>query len=109
MSREIKFRAYSFGKFIYINGAYDLKYWSCDGGQGPNRTLSEMKWEQFTGLKDCDGVDIYESDIVHHRKLGSANVAYNQRLCAFVLDTEYAEPLNSNFIRVIGNIHEQGE
>ena len=59
MSREIKFRAWDDGKMLFspINSNYGL-----------SRFLGYIRedaiLEQFTGLKDKSGVDIYESDYV---------------------------------------------
>ena len=74
-SREIKFRAYSNNrKEIYLVTFIDFSKkiiflrveetvrgeWYVKNG------FSEVVLMQYTGLKDSDGVDIYEGDIVEH-------------------------------------------
>lgn len=72
--------------------------------------------EQFTGLKDRAGKDIYEGDIVNEEMRHiKAEIIWNQSTCAFVrkeikhhgtkVNWEFY-PVDSKNYEVIGNIHE---
>lgn len=67
--REIKFRAWDstrnlMGRVIDVGDRLDREIW-----QGDDITLM-----QFTGLKDKNGKEIYEGDVVRGNPLGANNI-----------------------------------
>ena len=129
MSREIKFRAWDKENEEYRDGyGILLKY---DGSAISRYALEALSTdipnnviiEQYTGLKDRHGTEIYEGDIVKvtkwvdDEKLGHEELVHIAKI--FWLDryaqfgTDYSDNLSDeiteDFYEVIGNIHENPE
>jgi len=119
--REIKFRAWDAELDFMVNpSAYFVEF---DGSVWFNNTddtgdelydqSSKLVLMQYTGLKDKNGVEIYESDIVKHKNGWTGVVAWNQEDCSFIsenvkdrIDTAWLSP---DIQTVIGNIHQNPE
>ncbi len=109
--REIKFRAW-----VEEPGTDKRWFYYFKIGETVSPSLSVVAWEQFTGLHDKNGKEIYEGDILQSEARGHAPVVY--RYGGFFVELVDCEefgtmyvPLNEAFLfaELIGNIHENPE
>lgn len=121
MSREIKFRAWNLtykwmedSFFISSGGvAYDVPSRTFDT---PNTEIEEAPnyvLMQFTGLRDVNGIEIYEGDIIQLNDEWVSVVEYRHAGFCVLIDSIYTvagpevvDISEWETIKVIGNIHE---
>ena len=78
------------------------------------RKFNDIELMEYTGLKDMDGKEIYEGDIViHHSKM--CKIIFNVEEARFVLrDDEFELEIpftnnNNKRMEIVGNIYENPE
>lgn len=125
MTKEIKFRAWDTSdkeKGPYMLGPYDLT-----DSIFNHKELRTLKLMQYTGLKDKNGVEIYEGDILKSES-EYLEVEYCVQNSSFILSTRrlfsnhkvndvrysFGENLGNGYysrkdLEIIGNIHQNPE
>lgn len=138
MNREIKFRVYDkdLKKMRYLNNSHDFICFDENGnGYYHNMQTGLGEWfsdlMQYTGLKDKNGVEIYEGDIIkyHHKtffkrkgervfdfKNTKCYVVWDEEGAGFILSKDYNKVTDKSYvdimymsggdtIEIIGNIY----
>ena len=114
--KQIKYRSWisSLQKFVYFeNGNY-----SWIRKTDNVNVFDWSKAEQYTGLKDKNGVEIYKGDYIKIKQFGKAKVIFldGSFMAEWIEDEAYSVELskmiwdnrstNENIFKVIGTIHE---
>lgn len=116
--REIKFRAWDKKNKVMLlgSGRPTDSFLICSGGKGiSTQGDGEFELMQYTGLKDKNGKEIYEGDVVK-TKDGTFKVYWNKYVWAFNSPDQYIpfssydwESFEEMNLEVIGNIYENSE
>lgn len=119
--REIKFRAWDSSKdrwviqsdYIHVDLDGSITYCDDDGSETNRNDLTLM---QYTGLKDKNGVEIYEGDILRYGASKSSGTIADVYIKDIVVEWQSDKAgfnLNADSVadmyEVIGNIHKNPE
>lgn len=118
MKREIKFRAYvrDEGRLLNVNLIdFDNEYvrvWDEYGEDEEEWLFKDCELMQYTGLKDMNGRDIYEGDVVEFEVSlirTKAEVKYSRNQFIVSMNSVMPRSLDLYLVKIIGNKFENPE
>lgn len=71
--------------------------------------IEQCQLMQYTGLNDCNGVEIYEGDIICDNENHAVDSVSKSKDDTWTWDGEVVADFNEDSLEVIGNIHENPE
>jgi uncharacterized phage protein (TIGR01671 family) len=110
--REIKFRAWDgnskemYGEVGVIHPNHSTQFQSRKGQWSFRPDQIDLVLMQYTGLKDKNGVEIYEGDIVA-LKVSAGEYKWTVKWNKYI--NGYGEDLSEDYVEIIGNIFETPE
>ena len=123
--REIKFRAIYRAEWVYGNfikglfkGVPFFQIENSDSEDFRQYQVDEEAVGQFTGLKDKNGKDIYEGDIVSSKgfepksyliEFIEGGFCLTNKLVGIPIDVTHMEDSTGKHFEIIGNIHQNPE
>ena len=118
--RDIKFRAWDgINMHVYKWEKYVIQFNGIIGlFNKKSRSYDQVKWElmQYTGLKDKNGKEIYEGDIVEidgklfkDVKPRLSKMMWNESCYGWRLSLQSEIMIKSKHLEIVGNIHENPE
>lgn len=120
MNREIKFRAWYENSQTFVYFTWGVPFSDEGLKVYSDLCINGAKWEQYTGLKDCNGKEIYEGDILQNTEEGddSKGKIVFQRGCFLFwyegwkdknLGPIEFDEIKQAYFEVIGNIYQNPE
>ena len=106
--REIKFRVWDIDDCAYSGNWYALNcLQAMDRDVDYTRAKDRKIVEQYTGLKDKNGKEIYEGDIVTEGYGHQMMIQYELESASFRAVSDSVNTYMDDRLEIIGNIHEE--